>query len=54
MGELGFLNCDSICVFVVNKHFELLEFVVDSVYNNNIFYFISSILLIVVLTCIQW
>ena len=25
-GELGFLNCD-ICMCVVNKHFELLEFV---------------------------
>ena len=27
-GGLGFLNC----MFVVNKHFELLEFVLDSVY----------------------
>ena len=31
-GELGFLNCDDICVWVVNKQFELLEFVFDSVY----------------------
>ena len=31
-GELGFLNCDDICVCVVNKLFELLEFVFDSVY----------------------
>ena len=31
-GELGFLNCDDICVCVVNKQFELLEFVFDSVY----------------------
>ena len=30
-GELGFLNCD-VCMCVVNKQFELLEFVVDSVY----------------------
>ena len=30
-GELGFLNCD-ICMRVVNKLFELLEFVFDSVY----------------------
>ena len=29
-GELGFLNCDDICV--VNKQFELLEFVFESVY----------------------
>ena len=27
-GELGFLNCDYICMCVLNKQFELLEFVV--------------------------
>ena len=32
MGELGFLNCDDICMCVVNKQFELLEFVFKSVY----------------------
>ena len=26
-GELGFLNCDDICMCVVNKQFELIEFV---------------------------
>ena len=31
-GELGFRNCDDICMCVVNKQFELLEFVSDSVY----------------------
>ena len=31
-GELGFLNCDDICMCVVNKQFEILEFVFDSVY----------------------
>ena len=31
-GELGFRNCDDICMCVVNKQFELLEFVVESVY----------------------
>ena len=31
-GELGFLNCDDICVCVLNEEFELLEFVFDSVY----------------------
>ena len=31
-GELGFLICDDICMCVVNKQFELLEFVFDSVY----------------------
>ena len=32
VGELGFLNCYDICMCVVNKQFELLEFVFDSVY----------------------
>ena len=31
-GELGFLNCYDICMFVVNKLFQLLEFVFDSIY----------------------
>ena len=31
-GELGFLNCGDICMYVVNKQFELLEFVFVSVY----------------------
>ena len=31
-GELGFLNCDDIYMCVVNKQFELLEFVFDSDY----------------------
>ena len=31
-GELGFLNCDDICMCVMNKQFELLELVFDSVY----------------------
>ena len=31
-GELGFQNCDEICMCVVNKQFELLEFVFDYVY----------------------
>ena len=30
-GELGFLNCDDIGLCVVNKQFELLEFVFGSV-----------------------
>ena len=30
--ELGFLNCDDIYMCVVNKQFELLEFVFESVY----------------------
>ena len=31
-GELDFLNCDDVCMCVVNKQFELLEIVFDSVY----------------------
>ena len=31
-GQVGFLNCDDICKCVVNKQFELLQFVFDSVY----------------------
>ena len=34
-GEIGFLNCDDICMCVVNKQFELLEFVFNSVYVEN-------------------
>ena len=31
-GELGFLNYDDVCMCVLNKQFELLEFVSESVY----------------------
>ena len=31
-GELGFLNCDDICMCAVNNQFELLNFVFDSIY----------------------
>ena len=31
-GELGFLNCDDICVCVVNKQCELHKFLFKSVY----------------------
>ena len=31
-GELDFLNCDAICVCVVNKQFEFLEFILNSVH----------------------
>ena len=30
--ELRFLNCGDICKCVVNEHFELIEFVFNSVY----------------------
>ena len=31
-GDLGFLNCNDSCMCVVNKQFEIIEFVFDSVY----------------------
>ena len=31
-GGFSFLNCDDVCMCVVNKQFELLEFVFESVY----------------------
>ena len=30
--ELSFLDCDDICMCIVNKHFEVLKFVFNSVY----------------------
>ena len=33
-GEPGFLNCDDICMCVVNNQFELIGFVFNSVYVN--------------------
>ena len=45
-GELGFLNCDAICMCVVNKQFELLEFVlIPFMLICNIMRFISILLL---------
>ena len=32
MYELGLLNCDDVCMCVVNKQFEFLEFVSESIY----------------------
>ena len=31
-GELSFLNCDDIYMYVINKQFELIEFVFESVH----------------------
>ena len=38
--ELGFLNCDGICMWVMNNQFELLKFVFDSVYADLKYYVI--------------
>ena len=51
-GEFGLPNCDYICMFVVNKQFELLEFVFDSVYGDLQYNEISLILLLVVCACV--
>ena len=32
--ELGFLNCDDVCMCVIDESFELLKFVVYAVYVN--------------------
>ena len=39
--ELGFMNCDDICMCVVNKQFEVLECVFDSVHVDLQYYEIS-------------
>ena len=45
-GKLGFLNCDDICMCVVNKQVELLEFVlIPFMLTCNIMRFISLFLL---------
>ena len=44
-GELGFLNCDDVCMCVVNKQFELFEFVSESIYVDLQMRFISFLLL---------
>ena len=42
-GELGFLNCDNVCMCVVIKQFEFLEFVFDSVHVDLKYGYISLI-----------
>ena len=43
--ELGFLNCDDVCMCVVNKQFELLEFVSEFMLTCTIMRFFSLLLL---------
>ena len=56
MGELGFLNCDDICMCVVYKQFELLEFVFDSVMLTcSMMRFLSLLLLgLCVVSVVMW
>ena len=51
-GEVGFLNCDDICTCVLNKKFELLEFVFDSVYVDLQYDEISLTLLLALCDCV--
>ena len=51
-GELGFLNCDDICMCVMNKQFELLEFVFDSVMLTRIMMRFLSLLLLGMCPCV--
>ena len=51
-GELGFLNCDDVCMRVVNKQFELLEFVFDSVYVDLQMMRFLSLLLLGICPCV--
>ena len=57
-GELGFLNCDDICMCVVNKQFELLGFVfIPFMLTCSMMRFISPLLLGLcpcVLSVVMW
>ena len=53
-GEIGFLNCDDICMCVVNKHVELLEFVFNSVYVDMRMMRLLSLLLLGLCPCIVY
>ena len=50
--ELGFLNCDDICMCVMNKQFELLEFVFDLVYVDPKYNEISLLFLLGMCACV--
>ena len=51
-GELDFLDCDDICMCVVNKHFGLLEFVFNSLYVDLKYNEISLTLLLGLCGCV--
>ena len=44
-GDLGFLYCDDVCICVVNKQFELLEFVSEFMLTCSMMRFLSLLLL---------
>ena len=51
-GNLGFLDCDDICMCVVNKYFELLEFIINYVYVDLKYNEISLTLLLGLCACV--
>ena len=51
-GELGFLNCDDVCMCVMNTQFELLEFISESVYVDLQYDEISLTLLLGLYVCV--
>ena len=51
-GELAFLNCDDICMCVVNKQFELPGFVFDSVFVDLQYDDISITLMLGMCACV--
>ena len=55
---LRFLNCDDVCICVVNKQFEFLEFVFESVYVDLSLMIFLSLLLLGLCACVvfvvQW
>ena len=53
-GQLGFLNCVDICMCVVNKQFELLECLFDSVYVDLQFDEVLSLLLLGLCPCVVY
>ena len=53
-GELGFLNCDDVCMCVVNKQFELLEFVLSPFMLTCSMITFISLLLLGMCACCPW
>ena len=56
-GELGFLNCDDICICVVNKQFEIPEFFIPFMFTCSMMRFLSLLLLglcLCVVSVVMW
>ena len=56
-GEIGFMNCDDICMCVVNKQIEPLEFFIRFMFTCSMMRFLSLLLLgmfLCVVTVVMW